>query len=104
MKTLISVFVSLFAVCSIGVHSTEYQFVAADQSVETKLCMAVTTNDVKQLEKVLRLSGESLAVVRDAVKCNKLPITEFSEEYGFMQIARYLAADKNADVIASTSY
>jgi imidazole glycerol phosphate synthase subunit HisF len=103
MKTLMTVFVSLFAVCSVGVHSAEYKFVAADQSVETKLCMAATTNDVKQLKKVLRRSGERLAVVRDAVKCNTLPITEFSEEYGFMQVARFLGADKQADVIASTS-
>lgn len=100
MKTLMKVFVSLFAVCAVGVQSAEYKFMAADTSVETKLCMAATTNDVQQLKKVLRRSGERLAVVRDSIKCNALPIAEFSEQYGFMQVARYLGADKQSEVIA----
>jgi len=100
MKTLIPVIVSLIAVCSVEVQSVEYRFVAADQSVETKICMAVTTNDVQQLKKVLRRNGERLGVVRDSIKCNSQPITEFSEEYGFIQVARFLGVDKQPEVIA----
>jgi hypothetical protein len=101
MKTLIPAIVSLlFTVCSVGVQSAEYKFVAADQSVETKVCMAATTNDVQQLKKVLRRTGERLAVVRDSIKSNTLPIAEFSEEYGFIQVARFLGADKQSEVIA----
>jgi hypothetical protein len=75
--------------------------VAIDKSMETKLCMAATTNDIQQLKLMLRRSGERLSTVRDSVKCNEMPIAEFAEEYGFMQIARYIDSDKKVEVIAA---
>jgi hypothetical protein len=101
MKTLMSVMIIVFAVSSVGVEAEEYNFEAADPAVETTLCMAALTNDVQQLKKVLRRSGERLAIVRDSVKCNAMPIAEFAEQYGFMQTARYIVSDKKVEVIAS---
>ena len=101
MKTLVSVMVTMFAVSSVEVGAAEYKFVAIDKSVETKLCMAATTNDIQQLKLVLRRNGERLSTVRDSVKCNEMPIAEFAEEYGFMQIARYIDSDKKVEVIAA---
>jgi hypothetical protein len=101
MKTLMSVMLGVFAVSAMSAQAEQYKFVGTDQSFETKLCVAVTQDDVKELKMLLQAKGERLHVVRSAVRCNEMPIADFAEQYGFIQVARYLGADKKDTVFAA---
>jgi len=63
--------------------------------------VAVTSNQVATLQSMLQAKGERLSVVRSAVRCNELPIAEFAEQYGFMQAAQFLGAEKKDAIIAA---
>jgi hypothetical protein len=101
MKTVLSLIVALIAVGPVAAKATEYKFVATNQAVETKICMAVTTNDVIVLKKVLRRAGEGLPSARASVQCNGKSMADFAEDLGFTQIARFIDPDKKAEVIAA---
>lgn len=101
MKTVLSMIVAFVVVSPLAVQASDYKFLAADQSVETKICMAVTTNDVKTLKKVLRRADERLAVARLTVQCNGQTMADFAQDLGLMQIARFIEPNKQAEVIAA---
>ncbi len=100
MKTLISVMLGVFAVSAMSAQAEQYKFVGTDESFETELCVAVTKDDVTGFKTLLQAKGERLYVVRSAVRCNEMPIADFAEEYGFMQVARYLGTEKKDTVFA----
>jgi hypothetical protein len=103
MKTLMSVMLGVFAVSAMSAQAEQYKFVGTDESFETKLCVAVTSNQVATLQSMLQVKGERLSVIRNSVRCNQLPIAEFAEQYGFIQVARYLGAEKKETIIAALS-
>ncbi len=103
MKTLMSVMLGVFAVSAMSAQAEQYQFVGTDASFETKLCIAVTNNQVAAIEMMLKEQGERLSFVRNVVRCNDMPITEFAEEYGFIEVARYLGSDKKETIVAALS-
>ncbi len=101
MKTLMSVMLGVFAVSAMSAQAEQYKFVGTDESFETKLCVAVTSGQVATLQTMLQAKGERLSVVRNAVRCNEMPIAEFAEQYGFTRVAQYLGSEKKDAIIAA---
>ena len=89
LKLLILLPILLF--CSINTYATEYQFVAGDRSLETKMCIAAVTNNVKKLKRLIAF--ETYYGVKDiarAVFCNDLIIANFAYEYQANDTLAYL--------------
>ncbi|WP_304182103.1 DUF3718 domain-containing protein [Pseudoalteromonas prydzensis] len=73
------------------------QFVAADNSPGTQLCMAVVSNKPLQLYatmKDLRINKNTTA---DKLHCNNMNIAKFAGTYGFDKTAKYLGIETTID-------
>jgi hypothetical protein len=77
---------------SISTYAEQYEFVAADQSKETKMCVAAVTNDKTKLRRLVS-SDTRYVGVRDVAKtvvCNDVIIANFAYEYQANDTLDYL--------------
>ncbi len=66
------------------------QFVAADNSPGTQICMAVSSNKRLQLYATMKDLRISKTTVTNKLRCNNLSIAKFAGTYGFNKTAKYL--------------
>ncbi|MFT6788150.1 MAG: hypothetical protein ACJAVX_001501 [Pseudoalteromonas rhizosphaerae] len=66
------------------------QFVAADNSPSTQICMAVSSNRPSQLYATMRDLRISKTTTTDKLRCNDMSIAKFAGTYGFNKTAKYL--------------
>lgn len=70
----------------------ETQFVAADDRIETQLCLTAVTESWRSMDRTLNHSGYSLMHVSRALKCNEIPVAVFAAQYNEdPQMAKHLA-------------
>ncbi len=101
MKTLIS---GMFVVTLFGsgtLMAAQQKFVAADNNLETRICMAVTSNDTAVLKKTLRDAREQRSAVTRTVYCNKMPIQQFAASFGFNESSDFLKDEKQTARLAA---
>lgn len=101
MKTLISAMVAMTLVGSGTLMAAQPKFVAADNNLETRICMAVTSNDKVLLKRTLVQAREQRSAVARTVHCNKMPILEFAASFGFHESSDYLKAEQQSTRLAA---
>ncbi|TKB47156.1 DUF3718 domain-containing protein [Thalassotalea mangrovi] len=72
-------------------HAVDYEFVAADNSTETKACLYAVTDDLSGL-KLMASRGFDRNYKRMSLelKCNGQDINHFSHSYGAVETSAYL--------------
>lgn len=71
-------------------NATNYKFVAADQSRETKICVHAGNNNQDRLKATMRLSSDSNKFIANHVKCNDMVMVQFAYKYDALDTAKYL--------------
>lgn len=76
---------SITAIClfaTTGVFAQQYQFVATDNSIETKLCIKVGENDKQGVRSIVRRMNEGkVRKVANAFQCNGMSLAKFAYKY-----------------------
>jgi len=70
--------------------SSANEFVAADTSVATQLCMAVASNHKLTLRKEIREHNISRPILANRLACNDMPISTFASRYNLENSANFL--------------
>jgi hypothetical protein len=76
--------------------AVNYQFVAADNSIDTKICLAAVTNDIKELRLNIMSSAGTRGVHTGARKvartlmCNDQIVANFAYQYHASKTFEYL--------------
>ncbi|NOU49292.1 DUF3718 domain-containing protein [Pseudoalteromonas sp. JBTF-M23] len=73
------------------------QFVAADNTIETELCMAITENDSFNLRKTMKAHRIGLRVMQNELTCNNMSADKFIAVHGFDNSAHSLNVDLNTE-------
>lgn len=83
---------------SYSASAADYNFVAADDSRATKICMSAVKNDPKELKKLAmtlerntKLTNGKLRVVARGQNCNDMNIVHFASKYGAEKTTKLLA-------------
>ncbi|MEI5638535.1 MULTISPECIES: DUF3718 domain-containing protein [unclassified Pseudoalteromonas] len=87
MKLLNILFVS--SIAFVGSVSAA-DFVAADNSRATQVCMSVVKDNKVHLLNTLRETHLNKREVKEKLHCNDIPVAKFAARYGFAQSAEYL--------------
>lgn len=69
------------------------EFVAADNSPSTQLCMAVVSNRPIQLYLTMKELRINKNITADKLHCNNMNMTQFADTYGFNKTAKYLGLE-----------
>lgn len=101
MKTLISVMVVMTLFGSGTLMAAQQKFVAVDKNLETRICMAVTSNDPVVLKRALRQAREQRSKVAKTVLCNNMPIQQFAKSFGFDESSDFLQDKSQTDRLAA---
>lgn len=92
MKLLNILFVS--SIAFVGSASAA-DFVAADNSKATQVCMSVVKNNKFHLLNTMSKTRLNKRVVQEKLLCNELPIAKFAATYGFNTSAQFLGIPEN---------
>ncbi|MBD1584571.1 DUF3718 domain-containing protein [Pseudoalteromonas sp. S16_S37] len=71
------------------------QFIAADDTIETELCMAIARDNSFNLRKTMQERRVTLRVVKNVLACNNMATDKFIAKYGFKNSAHSLNLDFN---------
>ncbi|BBN81724.1 hypothetical protein PA25_17090 [Pseudoalteromonas sp. A25] len=85
---------ALLAGLLVGTANAE-QFVAADNSIETELCMAITEDDSFKLRKTMKEHRIGLRLVQNELTCNNMSADKFVAKHGLRNSANSLNLDLN---------
>ncbi|TKB47702.1 DUF3718 domain-containing protein [Thalassotalea mangrovi] len=79
------------AVVSLSGQAVEYEFVAADNSVATKTCVAAASDNLSDLKKAVRRSFDgNTKLMSLSIACNDQDINSFAHTYGAVDTGEYL--------------
>ncbi|MCF2909293.1 DUF3718 domain-containing protein [Pseudoalteromonas sp. DL2-H2.2] len=87
----------LLLATSLSATAGNVEFVAADNSVATQLCVAVGTNHRLTLIKELQDHRISRAIVADKLVCNDMTVPQFAKKFALHKTARLLKIDFTTD-------
>jgi hypothetical protein len=90
MNILKLTFATAIILASYNVNATNYKFVAADQSRETKVCVHAGNNNKDRLKATMRLSSDSNRFIANHVTCNDMVLVQFAYKYDALETANYL--------------
>jgi len=90
MKTLKLISVIVAAGFTMSSNANHYQFVAGDNSIETKICVAAVTNDKHALKRKIRRSGDHVRSIARNLMCNDQIIANFAYMYNASETFAYL--------------
>lgn len=83
MKNLTkSIVIIAFACSSIGVANAASEFVAADKTTGTEICVVAAEGNRLRLLKTIKDAGLSKRYVAEEMRCNHLNFIDFVEQYG----------------------
>jgi len=80
----------LCCVLSSSVYAAEPQYVAADESMETALCVSAATSDRFEFQQDLANSRVRSAVAANKLVCNELPVASFAFQAGNTAVYQHL--------------
>lgn len=98
MKLLATTLISATLLVSANA-SADTQFVAADNSPGTKLCMAFASNSPLKMNKALKRYRVNKFTIDDKLQCNDLSLAKFASSYGLNRTGKFM----NLEVSTSTS-
>lgn len=86
------------------VSAETYQFVAENNSAETKLCVSIANNDLDTMRYKLFMMGQGEQVRRNinTLKCNDLSLAKFAYKYNAATTFTYLN-ERSAPVNRATT-
>jgi len=87
MRTLTFVFCCIF---STSVLAAESRYVAADQSMETALCLSAATASKSDFKQDLRFNRLRPTVAANKLLCNDLPVASFAFQAGNTAVYQHL--------------
>jgi len=91
MKHLAKVLLGMGILCSgVAMAQTQPQFIAADRSAETVVCLAIAGNNAQQLHNTLRRYDISRREVLLTLNCNGMPALQFAGHYRLSLVQNYL--------------
>lgn len=71
--------------------STKYQFKAADNSLDTRMCVAAANNNLIRLKQAARMADLGIKGITRKLACNNRDITHFAATYGADKTTKYLS-------------
>ncbi|WP_019027665.1 DUF3718 domain-containing protein [Colwellia piezophila] len=95
MKILNLISVVVILLLSFNVNATKYKFIAADNSIETKICVFAGNNNKLGLKNALRLNSWGAAFVNkrfsvNNITCNDMVMAHFAHKYDALDTFAYL--------------
>ena len=98
MKMLKPVCLIIASSFALSASASEYNFVAADNTIGTKLCMSAVTNDVKELRQLANKVERNTKIINQKVKviarnqnCNGENIVHFASKFGAKDTTKLMA-------------
>ena len=88
IATLVLTNIALFATAQ---DSTKYVFKGTDNSLDTRLCVAAGSNNLRSLKKASRRDVYGIKDITRHLKCNDLDITNFAATYDAYDTTSYLS-------------
>lgn len=92
------------AVLSSAVLAAEPQYVAADNSIESALCVSAATANRFEFQQQLESLRVRPAVAANKLMCNDLPVASFAQQAGntvvYQQLKRYIKGQVDIQDIA----
>lgn len=85
---LMSLFI--LALFAFNADSTQYKFVAADNSFATKVCVLAGSDEMAKLRRAKQYSYDNGKLIANNVTCNGLAISHFAKKYHAMKSFNYL--------------
>lgn len=71
-------------------NSTQYKFVAGDNSFATKVCVLAGSDNKSKLKRSKQFSFDNGKAIANSVRCNDMPIASFAKKYNAMNTFKYL--------------
>ena len=90
MKTLKLISAIIAMGFTVSSNANNYQFVAADNSIETKICVAAVTNNKQALKRKIRMSGIRVRSIARSLMCNDQIVANFAYMYNASETFAYL--------------
>ena len=95
MKILSLISVVVIALLPFNANTTNYQFIATDTSIETKICVHAGSNNKLELKNALRQSTRGTAIVNkkfsvNNITCNDMVMAHFAHKYDALDTFAYL--------------
>ncbi|MBV1911670.1 MAG: DUF3718 domain-containing protein [Kangiellaceae bacterium] len=101
MKKVTYLLLSTLAAATLPLSAAQYVFIAGDDSVETRLCIAAAENKVMKFKNTARLVSSSKSINRKIarkLKCNDQTIADFAYQYDAYRTVKYLDRYLDHDV------
>ncbi|TWX71365.1 DUF3718 domain-containing protein [Colwellia sp. C1TZA3] len=82
--------------CTLVTNAASYKFVAKNNSIKTKICIAVAEDNKPALKSGIRTKGSAVStsvlsrIVANSLTCNDLLVTAFAIKYNALETYRYL--------------
>ena len=109
MKILNLTSTVVIGLLSLNVSATQYKFIAADNRIETKICVYAGSNNKLGLKRALKQSTWNYGVVNrrfsvNNITCNDMVMAHFAHKYNAVDTFSYLNRLTNKkDKIITTS-
>ncbi|MEW6998754.1 DUF3718 domain-containing protein [Colwelliaceae bacterium BS250] len=87
IATLVLTNIALFATAQ---DSIKYVFKGADNSLDTRMCVAAASNNLRRLKGAVRMDGYGIRYITRFLICNDQDITNFAAKYGTYNTTKYL--------------
>lgn len=88
---LIGLLITATSFLSTAQHNQQYDFVAIDNSLNTRICLASVTNNLSALKQLARLDLYGVRGIAEELTCNNKDITNFAAQYGASKTTKYLS-------------
>ncbi|MAD90754.1 MAG: hypothetical protein CMK64_13720 [Pseudoalteromonas sp.] len=85
----------LLATSTFAANANATEFMAADNTIGTQLCMAVAKDNRRVLNNTMEKIRISKYTMTKKLTCNDLSVENFAATYGLVQSARHLNLDMN---------
>jgi len=95
MKILTLTFAVVFVLLSFNANATKYKFIAADSSIETKMCVFAASNNKLGLKSSMRFSTRNSSInarkfTVNNILCNDMVMAHFAHKYDALDTFAYL--------------
>ncbi|MEW6996353.1 DUF3718 domain-containing protein [Colwelliaceae bacterium BS250] len=88
IATLVVTNIAFFATAQ---GSTQYKFIAKNNTLEVQMCIAAATNNLMKLKQIARRDAAGIKDITRSVECNNQDITHFAATYGAHKTTKYLS-------------
>ena len=88
-KSLIFVTALLSMACA-TLSAQQYRFVAGDNSIETKVCVLLGSNEIAKLKTTIRIKQLNKHHIANSYRCNDLALSKFAYKYHAADTFKYI--------------